>query len=165
MCSSDLTWEAVTPGALSYLSDSHVKEPVFRYTGASLTAQQTFIYKLTIKRTNGCQASQQVQVTVKPATATPSAPNTHTFCQGATIASLKDYIDNTVSGTIRVYADNTITTALADNVAFTATTYYYSAEESGRCESDRAPFTVTIQNITAPTVAAKIGRASCRERV
>ena len=146
------TWEAVTSGALSYLSDSHVKEPVFRYSGAPLTAQQTFIYKLTIKRTNGCEASQQVQVTVKPATATPSAPNTHTFCQGATIASLKDYIDNTVSGTIRVYADNTTTTALADNVALTATTYYYSAEESGRCESDRAPFTVTIQNITAPTV-------------
>ena len=146
------TWEAVTPGALSYLSDSHVKEPVFRYSGASLTAQQTFIYKLTIKRTNGCEASQQVQVTVKPATATPSAPSTHTFCQGATIASLKDYIDNTVSGTIRVYADNTTTTALADNVALTATTYYYSAEESARCESDRAPFTVTIQNITAPTV-------------
>ena len=146
------TWEAVTPGALSYLSDSHVKEPVFRYTGASLTAQQTFIYKLTIKRTNGCEASQQVQVTVKPATATPSAPSTHTFCQGATIASLKDYIDNTVSGTIRVYADNTTTTALADNVALTATTYYYSAEELARCESDRAPFTVTIQNITAPTV-------------
>ena len=146
------TWEAVTPGALSYLSDSHVKEPVFRYTGASLTAQQTFIYKLTIKRTNGCEASQQVQVTVKPATATPSAPSTHTFCQGATIASLKDYIDNTVTGTIRVYADNTTTTALADNVALTATTYYYSAEESGRCESNRAPFTVTIQNITAPTV-------------
>ena len=146
------TWEAVTPGALSYLSDSHVKEPVFRYSGASLTAQQTFIYKLTIKRTNGCEASQQVQVTVKPATATPSAPSTHTFCQGATIASLKDYIDNTVTGTIRVYADNTTTTALADNVALTATTYYYSAEESGRCESNRAPFTVAIQNISVPTV-------------
>jgi len=146
------TWEAVTPGALSYLSDSQVKDPVFRYSGAPLTTQQIFTYKLTIKRTNGCQASQQVQVTVKPATATPSAPNTNTFCQGATIASLKDYIDNTVSGTIRVYADNTTTTALADNVALTATTYYYSAEESGRCESDRAPFTVTIQNITAPTV-------------
>ena len=146
------TWEAVTPGALSYLSDSHVKEPVFRYSGASLTAQQIFTYKLTIKRTNGCQASQQVQVTVKPATATPSAPNTHTFCQGATIASLKDYIDNTVTGTIRVYADNTTTTALADNVALTATTYYYSAEESGRCESNRAPFTVAIQNISVPTV-------------
>ena len=147
------TWEAVTPGALSYLSDSHVKEPVFRYTGASLTAQQTFIYKLTIKRTNGCEASQQVQVTVKPATATPSAPSTHTFCQGATIASLKDYIDNTVTGTIRVYADNTTTTALADNVALTATTYYYSAEESGRCESNRASFIVGIQNIATPTVA------------
>ena len=146
------TWEAVTSGTLSYLSDSQVKNPVFRYLGAPLTTQQIFTYKLTIKRTNGCQASQQVQVTVKPATATPSAPNTHTFCQGATIASLKDYIDNTVSGTIRVYADNTTTTALADNVVLTATTYYYSAEESGRCESDRAPFTVTIQNITAPTV-------------
>ena len=147
------TWEAVTPGALSYLSDTHVKEPVFRYSGAPLTAQQTFTYKLTIKRTNGCQASQQVQVTVKPATATPSAPNTHTFCQGATIASLKDYIDNTVTGTIRVYADNTTTTALADNVALTATTYYYSAEESGRCESNRASFIVGIQNIATPTVA------------
>jgi len=147
------TWEAVTTGALSYLSDTHVKEPVFRYSGAPLTAQQTFTYKLTIKRTNGCQASQQVQVTVKLATATPSAPSTHTFCQGATIASLKDYIDNTVSGTIRVYADNTTTTALADNVALTAITYYYSAEESGRCESNRASFIVGIQNIATPTVA------------
>ena len=147
------TWTGKTANdKLDYLSAANVKEPNFHYNGTKLTATQTFIYKLTIKRTNGCEASQQVQVTVKPATATPSAPSTHTFCQGATIESLKDYIDNTVSGTIRVYADNTTTTTLADNVALTATTYYYSAEESGRCESNRAPFTVTIQNITAPTV-------------
>ena len=146
------TWEAVTPGALSYLSDSQVKEPVFRYTGAPLIAQQTITYKLTIKRTNGCAAIQQVQVKINPATATPSAPNTGTFCQGATIASLKDYIDNTVSGTIRVYTDDTTTTTLADNVPLTNTTYYYSAEVSGRCESDRRAITVNV--VATPTVQA-----------
>jgi len=146
------TWSSDTVGALSYLSDSQVKNPIFRYTGAPLTAQQTITYKLTIKRTNGCAAIQQVQVKINPATATPSAPNTGTFCQGATIASLKDYIDNTVSGTIRVYTDGTTTTTLADNVSLTTSTYYYSAEVSGRCESDRRAITVNM--VATPTVQA-----------
>ena len=148
------TWEAVSPAnALDYLSATNIALPTFHYTGAKLTTTTEFKYKLKVKRTNGCESKQEVKLTVKPATATPSAPSTHTFCQGATIESLKDYIDNTVSGTIRVYADNTTTTALADNVALTATTYYYSAEESGRCESNRASFIVGIQNIATPTVA------------
>ena len=146
------TWSSDTVGALSYLSDSQVKNPIFRYTGAPLTAQQTITYKLTIKRTNGCAAIQQVQVKINPATATPSAPNTGTFCQGATIASLKDYIDNTVSGTIRVYTDDTTTTTLADNVSLTTSTYYYSAEVSGRCESDRRAITVNM--VATPIVQA-----------
>ena len=146
------TWSSDTVGALSYLSDSQVKNPIFRYTGAPLTAQQTITYKLTIKRTNGCAAIQQVQVKINPATTTPSAPNTDTFCQGATIASLKDYIDNTVSGTIRVYTDDTTTTTLADNVSLTTSTYYYSAEVSGRCESDRRAITVNM--VATPTVQA-----------
>ncbi|MEB3075719.1 gliding motility-associated C-terminal domain-containing protein [Capnocytophaga gingivalis] len=146
------TWSSDTVGALSYLSDSQVKNPIFRYTGAPLTAQQIITYKLTIKRTNGCAAIQQVQVKINPATATPSAPNTGTFCQGATIASLKDYIDNTVSGTIRVYTDDITTTTLADNVSLTTSTYYYSAEVSGRCESDRRAITVNM--VATPTVQA-----------
>ena len=110
----------------------------------------TGAYFYTIREAGKCPSEKTpliVAVTYK--TPTPSAPNAGNFCQGKTIADLKDYIDNTVNGTIRVYASNTATTPLTDTTVLTTTTYYYSTEETGRCESDRRA--ITIDLVATPT--------------
>jgi len=110
----------------------------------------TGAYFYTIREAGKCPSEKTpliVAVTYK--TPTPSAPNAGNFCQGKTIADLKDYIDNTVNGTIRVYASNTATTPLTDTTVLTTTTYYYSTEETGRCESDRRAITIVL--VATPT--------------
>ena len=110
----------------------------------------TGAYFYTIREAGKCPSEKTpliVAVTYK--TPTPSAPNAGNFCQGKTIADLKDYIDNTVNGTIRVYASNTATTPLTDTTVLTTTTYYYSTEDTGRCESDRRA--ITIDLVATPT--------------
>ena len=110
----------------------------------------TSAYFYTIREAGKCPSEKTpliVAVTYK--TPTPSAPNAGNFCQGKTIADLKDYIDNTVNGTIRVYASNTATTPLTDTTVLTTTTYYYSTEETGRCESDRRAITIVL--VATPT--------------
>ena len=110
----------------------------------------TGAYFYTIREAGKCPSEKTpliVAVTYK--TPTPSAPNAGNFCQGKTIADLKDYIDNTVNGTIRVYASNTATTPLTDTTVLTTTTYYYSTEEIGRCESDRRAITIVL--VATPT--------------
>ena len=110
----------------------------------------TGAYFYTIREAGKCPSEKTpliVAVTYK--TPTPSAPNAGNFCQGKIIADLKDYIDNTVNGTIRVYASNTATTPLTDTTVLTTTTYYYSTEETGRCESDRRAITIVL--VATPT--------------
>jgi len=110
----------------------------------------TGAYFYTIREAGKCPSEKTpliVAVTYK--TPTPSAPNAGNFCQGKTIADLKDYIDNTVNGTIRVYASNTATIPLTDTTVLTTTTYYYSTEETGRCESDRRAITIVL--VATPT--------------
>ena len=110
----------------------------------------TGAYFYTIREAGKCPSEKTpliVAVTYK--TPTPSAPNAGNFCQGKTIADLKDYIDNTINGTIRVYASNTATTPLTDTTVLTTTTYYYSTEETGRCESDRRAITIVL--VATPT--------------
>ena len=110
----------------------------------------TSAYFYTIREAGKCPSEKTpliVAVTYK--TPTPSAPNAGNFCQGKIIADLKDYIDNTVNGTIRVYASNTATTPLTDTTVLTTTTYYYSTEETGRCESDRRAITIVL--VATPT--------------
>ena len=114
-------------------------------------------YFYTIEEAGKCPSEKTalvVRITRK--TTTPSAPTAGTFCTGATIAALKDYIDNDPQnvGTIRVYATNTdttpitdVTTALTDN-----TTYYFSLQDTDptKCESDRRALQVTL--VAKPTV-------------
>ena len=84
------TWSGKTANdKLDYLSAANVKEPNFHYNGTKLTATQTFTYILTVKRTNGCEATQEVKVTVQPApsiSTQPIAPAA--YCQGVTATAL-----------------------------------------------------------------------------
>ena len=107
-------------------------------------------YFYTIEEAGKCPSEKTalvVRITRK--TPTPSAPTAGTFCTGATIAALKDYIDNTPQnvGTIRVYATNTDTTPITDTTALTDnTTYYFSLQDTDptKCESDRRALLVTL---------------------
>jgi len=108
-------------------------------------------YFYTLRASGKCPSDKTPLIlAITRKTTTPSSPASGKFCQGKTIADLKDYIDNTVSGTIRVYTDNTSTTPLANTTILTATTYYYSAEVSGHCESDRRA--IVIDLVATPTV-------------
>ena len=115
-------------------------------------------YFYTIEEAGKCPSEKTalvVRITRK--TTTPSAPTEGTFCTGATIAALKDYIDNTPQnvGTIRVYATNTDTTPITDATALTDnTTYYFSLQDTDptKCESDRRALQVTL--VAEPTVNA-----------
>ena len=114
-------------------------------------------YFYTIEEAGKCPSEKTalvVRITRK--TTTPSAPTAGTFCTGATIAALKDYIDDTpqnVGTTIRVYATNTDTTPITDTTALTDnTTYYFSLQDTDptKCESDRRELQVTL--VPKPTV-------------
>ena len=115
-------------------------------------------YFYTIEEAGKCPSEKTalvVRITRK--TTTPSAPTAGTFCTGATIAALKDYIDNDPQnvGTIRVYATNTDTTPITDATALTHnTTYYFSLQDTDptKCESDRRALVVTL--VAKPTVNA-----------
>ena len=115
-------------------------------------------YFYTIEEAGKCPSEKTalvVRITRK--TTTPSAPTAGTFCTGATIAALKDYIDDTPQnvGTIRVYATNTDTTPITDATALTDnTTYYFSLQDADptKCESDRRALVVTL--VAKPTVNA-----------
>ena len=115
-------------------------------------------YFYTIEEAGKCPSEKTalvVRITRK--TATPSAPTAGTFCTGATIADLKDYIDNTPQnvGTLRVYANNTDTTPITNTTVLTDnTTYYFSLQDTDptKCESDRRALLVTL--VAKPTVNA-----------
>ena len=141
-------YDAYTWSPASYLSAANTPTPTFTYSGAKLTAPLTVTYTLTVKRTNGCQSTQTVTVVVTPTTVTPD-PNTVNLCAGNTIQSLKQYLGGLVSGTLRVYSTATATAQLADATAITNnTTYYYSAQVAGLCESERRAILVKI--VAAP---------------
>ena len=84
------TWSGKTANdKLDYLSAANVEEPNFHYNGTKLTATATFTYILTVKRTNGCEATQEVKITVQPApsiSTQPVAPAA--YCQGVTATAL-----------------------------------------------------------------------------
>ena len=84
------TWTGKTANdKLDYLSAVNVKEPNFHYNGTKLTATQTFTYVLTVKRTNGCEATQEVKVTVQPAPSISTQPvEPAAYCQGVTATAL-----------------------------------------------------------------------------
>ncbi|WP_314810018.1 gliding motility-associated C-terminal domain-containing protein [Capnocytophaga granulosa] len=154
------TWSGKTPNdKLDYLSAANVKEPNFHYNGTKLTATQTFTYKLTVKRTNGCEATQEVTVTVTPQTAAPDDKEV-LFCQGDTynIGTLKAKIRTELSlpGTtvIKFYdaSDSNLTTELVDATAIVRNAYYvFTLTNSGQCVSEGVK--AYVKGITPPTVA------------
>ena len=84
------TWSGkTTDDNITYLSATNVKEPNFHYTGTKLTTTKTFTYELKVKRTNGCEATQEVKITVQPAPGIANisvAPSP--YCPGATATKL-----------------------------------------------------------------------------
>ena len=146
------TYDSYTWLPASYLSAANTPTPTFTYSGAKLTAPLTVTYTLTVKRTNGCESTQTVTVVVTPTTATPD-PNAVNLCAGNTIQSLKQYLGGLVSGTLRVYSTATATAELGNTIALTNnTTYYYSAQITGQCESARQAILVKI--VATPAVSS-----------
>ena len=107
------TWEAVSPAdGLSYLSATNTATPVFTYNGAKLTTDTEFKYKLKITRPDGgCESTQEVKLTVKPAPSiTPLTAPANPYCTGTTAASLSVVADtHSVAGTLTYewYESNT----------------------------------------------------------
>ena len=145
-------YDAYTWSPASYLSAANTPTPTFTYSGAKLTAPLTVTYTLTVKRTNGCESTQTVTVVVTPTTVTPD-PNAVNLCAGNTIQSLKQYLGGLVSGTLRVYSTATATAELGNTIVLTNnTTYYYSAQVTGQCESTRQAILVKI--VGTPAVSS-----------
>ena len=145
-------YDAYTWSPASYLSAANTPTPTFTYSGAKLTAPLTVTYTLTVKRTNGCESTQTVTVVVTPTTVTPD-PNAVNLCAGNKIQSLKQYLGGVVSGTLRVYSTATATAELGNTIVLTNnTTYYYSAQVTGQCESTRQAILVKI--VGTPAVSS-----------
>ncbi|MFJ1439484.1 hypothetical protein ACILPE_07105, partial [Capnocytophaga canimorsus] len=149
-------WSAVTPGALAYLSDVNIKNPIFSYTGPSLTAETTYVYTLTVKRTNACETSQQMSVTVSPAPNAPSVTN-QSLCPSTGAANF--VATPTAGHTLRWYDTVTSTTfetntpSISLNVTTkTIITKYVSQANAQGCESDKVPVTITIDDTQAPVI-------------
>ena len=98
------TWSGnTTDDNIAYLSAANVKEPNFHYTGTKLTATKTFTYKLKVKRTNGCEATQEVKITVQPAPSISTQPVVPTtpYCMGGAATPLTVIAtSNGVAGTL-----------------------------------------------------------------
>ena len=160
------TWTAITAGALAYLSPTNIAAPTFKYVGTKLTAEQEFTYKLTIRRANGCEASQEVKVKVTPATAAGAAQQL-LFCGADTDkvstleAKLRTALSAPTTTVIKIYDTATATTAKAatDTITF-GTTYYYTLTQAATCESQKA--TVEAKHIDIPTIAEKTA-ATCTD--
>ena len=152
------TWSGkTTDDNITYLSATNVKEPNFHYTGTKLTATKIFTYILKVKRTNGCEATQEVTVTVTPQTATP-ADKEVLFCQGDTytVGTLKTKLFTDLSlptGTIvKVYTAGNTTVSLTDATPVVRNTdYLFTITKTNECESATAK--VYVKGLTAPTVA------------
>ncbi|WP_172920029.1 Ig-like domain-containing protein, partial [Capnocytophaga canis] len=153
----DYKWEAVTPGALAYLSSAVVKNPIFTYSGSSLSAPLTVTYTLTVRRTNGCEATQTVTVTVKPSPAfTVATPQN--FCDAASVLDLKKRINATAFNTIKVYSGNML---LNDATPLThATTYQATQTQAGQCESVKANVLVNVY-ATPSVPVVQVANAQC----
>ena len=141
------TWEAITSGALAYLSATNIKNPVFEYTGTDITALQTITYLLKVKRTNACEATQTVTVIVTPA---PNAPvvTPQQFCAPATVLDLKLRINPLAANSVRVYNRGTL---LSDTAFLQSGIYKVSLLQSSGCETEKADVTisVTVCNVVA----------------
>ena len=154
------TWTGKTANdKIDYLSATNIKEPNFHYNGTKFTATQTFTYVLTVKRTNGCEAAQEVTVTVTPQTAAPDDKEV-LFCQGDTYnigtlkAKLRAELSLPATTVIKFYdaSDSNFTTELVDATAIVRNAYYvFTLTNSGQCVSEGVK--AYVKGITPPTVA------------
>ena len=177
------TWTGKTANdKLDYLSAANVKEPNFHYNGTKLTATQTFTYILTVKRTNGCEATQEVKVTVQPApsiSTQPIAPAA--YCQGVTATALTvtanthgitgtlsyQWYSNTSNSTTGGTAVGTNANSYVPLTTTAGTLYYYVKITNSTCGEvlsdvvkvevkptpDKPTIDLTAESCTAATVA------------
>ena len=172
------TWEAVSPAdALSYLSATNVATPTFTYTGAKLTATTEFKYKLKVTRPNGgCESSQEVKLTVKPAPSItqPTAP-ANPYCTGTTAASLSVVAnDHGVAGTLTYeWYENITNSYTGATLKYTGqpftpptnaagTKYYYVKVKNSGCGETLSNIIMVKTNATpAQPIVAQDQAAGC----
>ena len=177
------TWTGKTANdKLDYLSAANVKEPNFHYNGTKLTATATFTYILTVKRTNGCEATQEVKITVQPApsiSTQPIAPAA--YCQGVTATALTvtanthgitgtlsyQWYSNTSNSTTGGTAVGTNANSYVPLTTTAGTLYYYVKITNSTCGEvlsdvvkvevkptpDKPTIDLTAESCTAATVA------------
>ena len=172
------TWEAVSPAnALDYLSATNIALPTFHYTGAKLTTTTEFKYKLKVKRTNGCEATQEeVKLTVKPApsiTTQPIAP-ANPYCTGTTATSLSVVADaHGVAGTLTYEWYESLTNAYNGTLKGSSPTYtpptnvtgikyYYVKVKNSTCGETLSNIITVKTNATpAQPIVAQAQAAGC----
>ncbi|MFJ1408326.1 Ig-like domain-containing protein [Capnocytophaga canimorsus] len=140
-------WTATNIADLAYLSSSNIKDPVFTYTGVSSTNTRTITYGLKVTRTNGCESTQSVTVTIKPSSAiTVTSPQD--FCDTATVLDLKSRINPSNPNVVKVYNGS----LLLDNATTLthATTYQVTQTPAGQCESTKANVQVNV--LSTPSI-------------
>jgi len=176
------TWTGKTASdKLTYLSDRNIKEPNFRYTGAKLTATTTFTYILKVKRTNGCEATQEVKVIVQPAPSITTQPvEPSSYCVGDPATTLTVVADthgltgtlsyqwykNTINSTTGGTPVGTNATNYTPLTTTAGTLYYYVKVTNNSCGEAisrvvkvvvnaipaKPTFTITAENCSAPTI-------------
>ncbi|MFK8265762.1 T9SS type B sorting domain-containing protein [Capnocytophaga cynodegmi] len=137
-------WTSADANAMSYLSANDISNPIFTYTGADVTQATNFTYTLTVRRTGGCEATQNVIVTVTPAPAAP-AVSPLIFCTTATGADLFPSVDSGHSWYTTAKGGTPITSA---QVLSTGT--YYVSTTNGGCESLRTPVSIVVSANQTP---------------
>ena len=121
------------------------------YTPVVTTVGSSYYY---VKISSSCGSdvtSARAHITVQDITVQPTLTAVN-LCQGATLADLKAQLALTLTGTLKVYATATDPVDLADGTVLNAATYYYTATETNKCESDRQTMAVTL--VQAPTLQA-----------
>ena len=162
------TWTGKTANdKLDYLSAVNVKEPNFHYNGIKLTATQTFTYVLTVKRTNGCEATQEVKLTVKPAPTQPTvAQDQPAGCGTVSTAKVSNHSSYAPGITFKVTKGGTPVSAIVAsngsiNAISEAGTYEIKAVEDG-CESTGTTFTIADKKpIPVTPEVSQVSAAGC----
>ncbi|WP_404981557.1 Ig-like domain-containing protein [Capnocytophaga granulosa] len=121
------------------------------YTPVVTTVGTAYYYVEVSSACGSEETSARAYITVQDITVQPTLTAVN-LCQGATVADLKAQLALTLTGTLKVYATATDPADLADATLLNATTYYYTATETNKCESDRQAMAVTL--VQAPTLQA-----------
>jgi len=142
-------WASTEATTMTYLSADNVLAPTFKYIGTPLTAVKTIAYTLEITRANGCKATQNVTVTVNPASAAPTITSPRNYVGTKTVQDLINDIkaENPAlsSATIKVY--DVTGTELPSTTVLTSATYKVSVTQTGQCESKKTDVVLNIMSV------------------